>query len=598
MKDIALLPNGKIVAVGSGRMPFLNTPLSRTSLFIVRYNSDGTLDTTFNSGGKYTSSAGGVTTEAEAVAVQADGKFIVAGHGGGQYDGNVPDKILLLRFADSGIDTAFGSSGTVLTQVENGQAAAYSIAVQPDGKLVVGGRANSGSNYGLSLARYDANGNLDTSFGSGGLLIVNSSGAFQAADLLIQPDGKIIAVSNKSGNSNNSNDFVVLRFAADGAPDATFGTNGTVVTDVSGVADSAFAAVLQTDGKIIVAGSSYDSANTVNVNPALVRYNSNGTLDAAFGIGGIVRTPAGFPLNDIALQSDGKILAASKNLRVVRYRGDAPFNARPTAFDFDGDGWADFSVTRDTGGHLNWYAIENPSNEFLIDTEWGESADKRVSADYDGDRKSDVAVFRPRDGVWYIIKSSDNTVTTVRFGQSGDQPIAADFDGDGRADTAVFRGGTWYILNSSNGGFRTEQFGTVGDQPLTADFDGDGRADLAVYRRGVWYIQQSSAGFFAANFGLADDVTTPADYDGDGKTDLAVFRPSTGTWYLQQSTAGFDGIRFGQNGDAPVAADYDGDGKTDIAVYRAGIWYVRGANGGLRIVYFGQSDDQPVPAKF
>ncbi|MDQ2745900.1 MAG: delta-60 repeat domain-containing protein, partial [Acidobacteriota bacterium] len=112
LNDIALLPNGKIVAVGSGRVPYLSSPSSRVSLFVARYNSDGTLDT--SSGGKYTSSAGGFTTEAEAVAVQADGKFIVAGHGGGQLDGNpVPDKILLIRFADSGIDATFGSNGTV-----------------------------------------------------------------------------------------------------------------------------------------------------------------------------------------------------------------------------------------------------------------------------------------------------------------------------------------------------------------------------------------------------------------------------------------------------------------------------------------------------
>ncbi|HEY0050436.1 MAG TPA: Ig-like domain-containing protein, partial [Pyrinomonadaceae bacterium] len=168
---------------------------------------------------------------------------------------------------------------------------------------------------------------------------------------------------------------------------------------------------------------------------------------------------------------------------------------------------------------------------------------------------------------------------------------AYDFDGDGKSDISVFRptDGVWY-LNRSSQGFAAVQFGISNDKLAPADFDGDGKTDIAVYRDNTWYLLRSQAGFTAVQFGAAGDVPQPADYDGDGRAELAVFRPSNGSWYVSSlATSQFNGVQFGASGDKPVAADYDGDGKADYAVYRPsdGTWYLLRSQQGFTGVQFG-----------
>jgi len=269
-----------------------------------------------------------------------------------------------------------------------------------------------------------------------------------------------------------------------------------------------------------------------------------------------------------------------------------PGSAAPSRrlFDFDGDGKADVSVFRPTGGI--WYLQQSASG--FTGVAFGASNDKIVPADYDGDGKTDVAVFR--GGTWYLNRSQLG-FTGIQFGAADDIPVPADYDGDNIADVAVFRpsNGTWYILQSQ-AGYISIQFGQNADNPVAADYDGDNKADVAVFRAGTWYIQRSQLGFIGITFGLANDKPVPADYDGDNKADVAVFRD--GTWYLNRSQLGFTGVAFGAAGDLPVPADYDGDNKADVAVFRAGTWYIQQSTAGFTGVAFGSSTDLPVPNAF
>ncbi|HQU84652.1 MAG TPA: M36 family metallopeptidase [Pyrinomonadaceae bacterium] len=258
---------------------------------------------------------------------------------------------------------------------------------------------------------------------------------------------------------------------------------------------------------------------------------------------------------------------------------------------FDGDLMTDVSVFRPSDG--NWYM--NRSSGGFTAINWGIAADKPIPGDYDGDQKTDTAVFR--NGNWLILNSSNNTFSNINWGLSSDILVQGDYDGDYRTDPAVFRDGAWFIRNSANGNVRVINFGQSGDRPVPADFDGDFKTDAAVFRNGIWYIQQSFHGFKAVSFGLSTDKLVAADYDNDGRDDIAVYRPENGTWYRINSTdEQFSAVQFGQAGDIPVPGDYDGDFKTDQAVYRNGIWYLNRSRNGFQSVAFGAPNDIPIPS--
>jgi hypothetical protein len=259
------------------------------------------------------------------------------------------------------------------------------------------------------------------------------------------------------------------------------------------------------------------------------------------------------------------------------------------SFDFDGDGKADISVFRPAEGV--WYLLRSQAG--FAASQFGIATDKTVAADYDGDGKTDLAVFR--GGSWFRLNSSTATFSAAQFGLPGDIPVTGDFDGDGKSDLTVFRNGVWFIFQSADSSVRAAQFGLTSDKPVTGDFDGDGRADLAVYRAGTWFIMASRDGFSAVSFGIAGDKPVPEDYDGDGKTDFAVYR--SGVWHLLRSRDGYTGLQFGISTDTPAAADYDGDGKADISVYRSGSWFLLNSQSGFTAVGFGNATDQPIPAQ-
>ncbi|HQU84182.1 MAG TPA: M36 family metallopeptidase, partial [Pyrinomonadaceae bacterium] len=274
----------------------------------------------------------------------------------------------------------------------------------------------------------------------------------------------------------------------------------------------------------------------------------------------------------------------------------APQTPRKVRADFDGDGKTDVSVFRASEG--NWYMLRSTAG--FGSTNWGTSTDKLVPGDYDGDGKTDTAVFR--NGNWYVLKSLTNSLQSMSFGLATDTVVAGDYDGDNKTDAAVYRSSTnsWYVQRSSDNGFVSVTFGQSGDVPVTGDFDGDGKADITVFRNGQWITRKSSdSSVTFTSFGLATDKLVPADYEGDGKEDVAVFRPSNGVWYILRSSNGaIDFVSFGQNGDVPVPGDYDGDGKYDQAVYRNGNWYMNNSTSGFGSAVFGLGSDTAVPSAY
>lgn len=267
--------------------------------------------------------------------------------------------------------------------------------------------------------------------------------------------------------------------------------------------------------------------------------------------------------------------------------------------DFDGDGRTDVSVFRPSDG--NWYILGSTDGFFA--RSWGLATDVTTPADFDRDGKADIVVFRKSDipgSVYYLLKSNGNVFEAKPWGSAEDISVMADYDGDGTPDPAVFRPstGAWYVLKST-GGFDITPFGQAGDIPIAGDFDGDHIADRTIYRDGYWITLKTTGGVSYTAWGVNTDKLVPADYDGDGKDDIAIFRPSDGVWWIRRSLdGGIDAIAWGQAGDVPVPGNYDADNKADVAVYREGAWYILNSAGGISIHSFGGPGDQALPASY
>jgi len=322
-------PDGKFVAVGS-------TVINLFANFaLARFNADGTLDASFGTSGIVTTGFG-VSAEATSAVVQSDGKIVAAGYA--NLDG--ADDFALVRYNSNGtLDASFGTGGKVTTAFLSqgfSEAQAFSVAVQPDGRIVAAGNAVVGGGFDFALARYNSSGTLDASFGTGGRVTTDFAGANdQAESVFVQGDGKIVAAGAAGPYINRGFDFALARYNNNGTLDTSFGTSGKVTTDFAGTNDvpsEPSAIALQGDGKIVVMGQTlvggvYDFA--------LARYNGNGTLDTSFGTSGKVTTDfAGG--NDVpfsvAVQPDGNIVVA----------GGATINGR-----------ADFALARYVGGAGN-----------------------------------------------------------------------------------------------------------------------------------------------------------------------------------------------------------------------------------------------------
>ncbi|HEU5064712.1 MAG TPA: PASTA domain-containing protein [Gaiellaceae bacterium] len=309
-------PDGKLVAAG------YTSDGSGYDFALARYNADGSLDTSFGSGGKVTTPIGSGHDLAFALVLQPDGKLVAAGDSSNGSDRD----FALARYSPNGsLDTSFGSGGKVTTWIGSGNDSAYALAVQPDGKLVAGGSNLQGSQSVVALARFNTNGSLDSGFGTGGKVATAFGGYAWATALALQPDGKLVV--GGAGSTGSQQGFALARYNQNGSLDTTFGSAGKVTTAI-GSNDGAKAVALQPDGKLVAAG--YARAGSADVF-ALARYGANGSLDTTFGSAGKATAAIGSDddASALALQPDGKLVVAGgtwngskEQFALVRYLGN------------------------------------------------------------------------------------------------------------------------------------------------------------------------------------------------------------------------------------------------------------------------------------
>lgn len=309
--------DGKIVAVG----------VSGTDFALVRYNTNGSLDSTFGNGGKLTTDFFGGTDLAFAAVLQKNGKIVAVGTAsrGSEYF------FALARYnTDGSLDSSFGAGGLVTTdlfsQFEGEQA--YAAVIQNDGRIIAAGIALSNGAGGIALARYNSDGSLDTTFGVGGSVSSSLFGTAPRVEALaLQPDNKIVIAGYIISNFGQIIDFALARYESNGSVDVSFGTDGRVTTDFSSNRDIAHAVAVHSDGKIVAAGIT-NSTNPSTTHSALARYNTDGSLDQTFGVDGRVIGAFHNSFDEtkaILIQKDGKVVTGGQTiagLLVARYNVD------------------------------------------------------------------------------------------------------------------------------------------------------------------------------------------------------------------------------------------------------------------------------------
>jgi uncharacterized delta-60 repeat protein len=375
---LAIQSDGKIIAAGAAEV---NTNAGKDDFGLARYNYDGSLDNNFALDGKLTMNIGTSNDVVGSLALQNDGKILV---GGFAENGDNNDFALVRFNANGSLDNSFGIGGKVTTSFNiDGDDNISCIAIQSDGKIVVGGSSFFADGYDFALARYNTDGSLDNSFdGDGKLTTIIGDQNDRISSIAIQNDGKIVVGGSGRLGSSNNGDFVVVRYNSNGSLDNSFDGDGKVVTSISSSNDGIASIALQSDGKIVAAGAS-------NGDFALARYNPDGSLDNSFDSDGIVMTDINSSSDNIAsmaIQSDGKIVVGgTSNFDTNARFALARYNSNGTLDNsFDGDGKLMTDISSMTDG-ITSIAIQTDGKIMANGTTRSVASNRFVLARYNPD---------------------------------------------------------------------------------------------------------------------------------------------------------------------------------------------------------------------
>ena len=392
------------------------------------YAVPGDLDPSFDGDGKLTTDFSNNFDGAFDIAVQEDGKIVTAGAADSSSSGR--DFALARYNADGTLDTTFGTGGKVSTNFSGtSYDVANGVAVRPDGKIVAVGQTNNTGDF--ALVRYNADGSLDSTFSGDGIVATPiSSGADAANDVALQGN-RTLVVGMSSGN-----EFTLARYDDEGNLDGTFGTGGVVKTGIVGGSGEAVA--VQADGKIVAAGYALNSV-TSSYDFAVARFDANGNLDPTFGTGGKAVTHFGFGgdfAHDVAIQESGKIVAAGRafngsqdDFALARYNPNGSLDGE---FDFDGRAMTDFGGANDYELGL---ALQDDARIVAAGTSGGDFALARYNPDgslsnsfnHDGKLKTDFGI-------------RDDTVNALAIQEDGKIVAAgAAYNGASNYDFALAR---------------------------------------------------------------------------------------------------------------------------------------------------------------
>ena len=437
LRDVVMQNDGKILVSGNSNGEFA----------VLRLNTNGTLDTTFDIDGKVTTNLSTASDTANGIVLQADGKIVVAGSNGT----GAGSDFAVMRYGTNGVlDTTFDGDGIILFNV-GADDVANSVALQNDGKIVVAGYTNGSGTFNedFAVARFNANGSVDTTFDGDGKVFVNFASNDRANSVVIQNDGKILLAGSWDGGFS---DFALARLNADGTLDNTFSGDGranfTFNNPVStfGAAEFAYSVKLLADGKILVVGDTNTNTANGDTDVAIARLNSDGNLDTTFSNDGKVTTNIGGTTDNaenLVIQTDGKLVVAGQaggQLAVTRYNPDGTFD---TTFSGDGKVFGETSsvvrgLTLQADGKIVVaYNSSSASADFsVLRLNTNGSVDTTFSTAFGTDFSDPGDVILQGDGKIVVAGTSLNNFAVARFNVDGS--IDTTFDADGRATTNIF----------------------------------------------------------------------------------------------------------------------------------------------------------------